>query len=140
MRIGADGHSTRRDLAPDRLWVPALGASLLALLFVVALLVRADGDVSLLVHAAPPDTSAAGAPGSLTVQAPDEGFDGQFFYRLGVDPWNTDDEVAGTSAPSTTAVRTSSPSRCSRMPTDTRSSSRWKRIEYSPAVSLNGET
>ncbi|CAN5760360.1 hypothetical protein BH10ACT1_BH10ACT1_08210 [soil metagenome] len=80
---------------PDRIWVPALVAALLALAFVGALLVRADGDVSLLVHAAPPNTSADGAPGSLTVQPTDEGFDGQFFYRLGVDPWSTEATVDG---------------------------------------------
>lgn len=82
-------------MLPDRLWVPAAAALVLALVFVAALLVRADGDVSLLVHAAPPWTSAAEAPDSLTVQDPDDGFDGQFFYRLGVSPWTTDEVVAG---------------------------------------------
>lgn len=112
MSDGADGHTdpatgpdnvsrpdhvSRLDAfrLPDRVWVPALGALVLGLLFVAALLVRADGDVSLLVNAAPPDTSAESAPASLTVQGPGEGFDGQFFYRLGADPWSTDDEVAG---------------------------------------------
>lgn len=81
---------------PDRLWVPALLAALLALSFVGALLVRAHGDPSLLVHAAPPWSDAAGARQSLTVQ-PDveDGFDGQFFYRLGVAPWSTDTTVDG---------------------------------------------
>ncbi len=74
---------------PDRLWVPAALAGLLALLFTGALLVRARGDVSLLVHAGPPWTSAQGARGSLTVQGADEAFDGQFFYRLGTAPWST---------------------------------------------------
>ncbi|MCU1355632.1 MAG: hypothetical protein JWM89_1050 [Acidimicrobiales bacterium] len=106
---------------PDRLWVPALAAGLLALTFVGALLVRADGDPSLLVHAGAPcatpsasaadpacdglsaaeraatplDSHAAAAPGSLAVQAADEAFDGQFFYRLGVSPWSKDARVAG---------------------------------------------
>ena len=80
---------------PDRVWVPGLGAVVLALVFVGALLVRVDGDVSLLVNAAPPDTSAETAPSSLTVKQPGEGFDGQFFYRLGVSPWSTNDEEAG---------------------------------------------
>ncbi|QXC60429.1 hypothetical protein KSP35_19185 [Aquihabitans sp. G128] len=80
---------------PDQVWLPALLAGLLALAFVGALLVRAGGDASLLVHAAPPNTSATAAPGSLTVQAADEGFDGQFFYRLGVSPWSKDREVGG---------------------------------------------
>lgn len=100
MDIGADGRLTRPGRAvgaavPDRLWVPAVGALAIALLFVAALLVRADGDVSLLVHAAPPHTAADAAPASLTVQGEDDGFDGQFFYRLGVDPWTTDEVVAG---------------------------------------------
>jgi hypothetical protein len=80
---------------PDRIWVPAVAALLLAVGFVGALLVRADGDVSLLVHAAPPWTDPDLAPRSLTVQDPDDGFDGQFFYRLGVSPWTTDEVVAG---------------------------------------------
>lgn len=82
---------------PDRIWVPALVGLLLAVGFVSALLVRADGDVSLLVHAAPPWTEEAdGARGSLTVQ-PDveDGFDGQFFYRIGVAPWSTERTVGG---------------------------------------------
>ena len=84
---------TRR--VPDRLWVPALAGLLLALAFVAALAVRADGDLSLLVHAGPPWTDPDAAPGSLTVQPADEAFDGQFFYRLGVDPLSGDEQVAG---------------------------------------------
>ena len=80
---------------PDRIWVPALLAALLALGFVGALLVRADGDPSLLVHAGPPWTQTDGARGSLTVQPADKAFDGQFFYRLGVRPWSTDRTVDG---------------------------------------------
>ena len=80
---------------PDRLWVPGVAALVLAVLFVGALLVRADGDASLLVHAAPPWTTSDGAPDSLTVQEPGDDFDGQFFYRLGVAPWSTDETVAG---------------------------------------------
>ena len=64
-------------------------------MFVAALLVQADGDPSLLVHAAPPWTNEADAPASLTVQDAADGFDGQFFYRLGVSPWSADDQVAG---------------------------------------------
>ena len=80
---------------PNRAWVPTLLAGLLALSFAGALLVRAGGDVSILVHAGPPWTSADAAPGSLTVQDADEAFDGQFFYRLGVAPWTRDGQVAG---------------------------------------------
>lgn len=80
---------------PDRIWLPAVAAGILGLLFVGALLVRAEGDPSLLVHAGPPWTQTDGARGSLTVQGPDDAFDGQFFYRLGVSPWSTEREVAG---------------------------------------------
>jgi hypothetical protein len=80
---------------PDRLWVPALAGLVLALAFVAALAIRADGDLSLLVHAGPPWTDAATAPDSLTVQDAEEAFDGQFFYRLGVDPLSAEEQVAG---------------------------------------------
>lgn len=104
---------------PDRIWVPAAAGALLALLFAGALLVRAEGDVSLLVHAGAPCTTrdaapplracdasvradaadrpyrSSGAPGSLTVQPADDAFDGQFFYRIGVSPWSEDERVAG---------------------------------------------
>ena len=80
---------------PDRPLVTAVIAGLAALLLVGATIVRSDGDVSRLVHAAPPWTDPVRAPGSLTVQETSEGFDGQFFYRLGVDPWSTDRQVAG---------------------------------------------
>jgi hypothetical protein len=59
------------------------------------LLIRAGGDVSLLVHAAPPYTSSSGSLESLTVQEPEEAFDGQFFYRIGVDPWSDVRTAAG---------------------------------------------
>lgn len=76
--------------------MPALLAALLAFGFVGALLVRANGDPSLLVHAAPPWSDATSARHSLTVQPNvDDGFDGQFFYRLGVAPWSTDTTVDG---------------------------------------------
>ena len=97
METGAVGRvsARARGAVPDRLWVPAAAGLVLAVLFVAALLVRAGGDVSLLVHAAPPWTDPGRARPSLTVQAVDDGFDGQFFYRLGVSPWSTDQTVAG---------------------------------------------
>lgn len=79
----------------DSSWVPALAGLALSLVFAAALLIRAGGDVSLLVHAGPPWSSAAEAPGSLTVQSAERAFDGQFFYRLGADPWSTEETVAG---------------------------------------------
>jgi hypothetical protein len=80
---------------PDRAWVPALGALVLALAFVGILLAKGDGDPSLLVHAGPPWTTADGARGSLTRQPADEAFDGQFFYRLGIAPWSTEAREGG---------------------------------------------
>jgi hypothetical protein len=94
-RVGSGRPTGTSSRLPDRAWVPAVGALTLALAFMAALLVRAGGDVSLLVHAAPPWTSTEAAPDSLTVQGVDDGFDGQFFYRLGVAPWSTDEAVAG---------------------------------------------
>ncbi|MCB0978089.1 MAG: hypothetical protein KDB02_11585 [Acidimicrobiales bacterium] len=72
-----------------------MGALLLAVAFVAVLLLRAGGDPSILVHAGPPWTHADEAPASLTVQAADQAYDGQFFYRLGVSPWSTERIVGG---------------------------------------------
>lgn len=80
---------------PDRPALPAIITGLLALLFAATLLVRSDGDPSRLVHAAPPWTDPHAAPGSLTVQTADRGFDGQFFYRLAVSPLSKNRSVAG---------------------------------------------
>lgn len=72
-----------------------MAALLLALAYAGALLVRADGDASLLVHAAPPWTSAELARPSLTVQPAEDGFDGQFFYRGAAAPLSTVERVEG---------------------------------------------
>lgn len=92
--LGA-GVDQRRRLVPDRWLVAALAVLVVNLAFVGALLVRDHGRVSRLVHAAPPWSDAARAPGSLDVQPADKGFDGQFFYRLGVSPLSRDRLVAG---------------------------------------------
>lgn len=62
------------------------------------LVLSSGGDVSRLVHAAPPFTDARRAPSSLTV-SPDsaDGFDGQFYFRLAVRPLSDDPQVAGVS-------------------------------------------
>ncbi|MCU1455108.1 MAG: hypothetical protein JWN46_3254 [Acidimicrobiales bacterium] len=93
--VSSADRDPRLGRVPDRLWVPAFAAGLLAALFVGGLLLRSHDDVSRLVHAGPPWTQAAGAPGSLTVLPADKAFDGQFFYRLGVAPWSTEPVVAG---------------------------------------------
>ena len=72
-----------------------MGGMLLAAVFVAVLLARAGGDESLLVHAGPPWTNQDEAPSWLTVQPPDQAFDGQFFYRLGVAPWTEADAIDG---------------------------------------------
>lgn len=95
VRVAASGPSAAARRVPDRWWVPAVASLALALAFVAVLLVRAEGDASLLVHAGPPWTHAEETRGSLTVQDADDAFDGQFFYRLGVSPWSTDHLVAG---------------------------------------------
>lgn len=95
-RSGSSGpRSVREVRLPDRIWVPALAALALALLFAAALLVRAEGGASLLVRAAPPWTSSESAPSSLTVQGAEDGFDGQFFYRVGAAPLSTAEREVG---------------------------------------------
>ncbi len=79
----------------DRPAAVAAIAGLLALLVIAAMLVKTSGDASRLVHAGPPWTDAAQAPGSLTVRPADQAYDGQFFYRLGVSPFSTAREVSG---------------------------------------------
>lgn len=58
-------------------------------------LLLAGGDVSRLVHAAPPFTDPAAAPQSLTVGPTEDGFDGQFFYRQAQAPVSTAASVSG---------------------------------------------
>lgn len=75
-----------------------IGAAALGLGMLVALssLVAAGGDASRLVRAAPPWTDPATAPPELTVLGDGDGFDGQFFYRLSLDPRATGEgELAG---------------------------------------------
>ena len=101
--MGQDGHAMVATKVTDRFtdkftdnwWAPGLASLAIAVVLVALGLVRSGGDVSILVHAAPPWTDPALARDSLTVQEPDQGFDGQFFYRLGVSPWSSDETVAG---------------------------------------------
>jgi hypothetical protein len=44
------------------------------------------GDVSQLVHAAPPNADPTATPPGLTLRPTDEGFDGMFYYRCAVSP------------------------------------------------------
>jgi hypothetical protein len=69
-------------------WLPALVAMLLAFTFVAArLLIAADGDASrfaVVGSTFAPDVSQV--PPSLHVYPNSDGYDGQFFYRLALDP------------------------------------------------------
>jgi hypothetical protein len=80
--------------ALDRPLVPAALAGVCGLILAGALLLASGGDVSELVHAAPPYTSERAA-GSLNVGAARTGFDGQFFYRLALSPFSTAADVGG---------------------------------------------
>lgn len=81
----------RFDTTTTVVGVAAVGVMTLA----VAVLVAVRMDASVLVHAAPPWTDPARTSGSLTVLPAGHGFDGQFFYRLAIDPWSTAPTVAG---------------------------------------------
>lgn len=70
-------------------------AAVAALILTIAMLFAVRFDASVLVHAAPPWTDPALTRGSLTVLPADRGYDGQFFYRLAIDPWSTAPTVAG---------------------------------------------
>ena len=84
-----------RHLARRPVWIGA-AALVLGVLVAVLSLVAAGGDASRLVRAAPPWTEPATAPVELTVLEDGDGFDGQFFYRLSLDPLATGEgEVAG---------------------------------------------
>ncbi len=73
----------------------ALGGLALVLAQVALFLILAGGDVSRLVHAAPPLTDPAAAPQSLTVGPAGTGFDGQMYYRQAEAPVSTAPSVNG---------------------------------------------
>ena len=73
---------------------PALVALLLASLFAGSLLVRYDGDASRFVWAGERFVDRAEAPDGLHVRS-DEGYDGQFYYRLALDPSELATEAHG---------------------------------------------
>jgi hypothetical protein len=76
-----------------RLWFLAAGM-LWGGLLTVGVAARA-GDVSALVHFAPPNTDPLSASPEVTVLAEGSGYDGQFYYRLAVSPFSTERVVAG---------------------------------------------
>jgi hypothetical protein len=67
----------------------------LTLTLAAAVLIAVGFDPSVLVHAAPPWTDPDLTPPSLTVLGDERGYDGQFFYRLAIDPWSTMPTISG---------------------------------------------
>lgn len=76
---------------------PGVGAVALAwgLVLAAAFVVVSGGEVSQLVHAAPPNADPAAVPPNLALRSPDEGYDGIFFYRVAVSPLSTAERLNG---------------------------------------------
>jgi hypothetical protein len=103
-------------VAPDApLWSRSVGYRLLRLSITAVLLsaglatvlaVR-HGDVSGLIHAAPRWSDPAALPPEVRPFPAGQGYDGQFFYRMAVEPFSNADQVAGVrfDAPSLRASR-----------------------------------
>ena len=83
------GPAGRRDRL-DRPLATVLAAGLLYLLFLSLLLARVGGDASTFVTAGDRLADPARTPPGLSVRAGSNGYDGQFFYRLALDPWPSD--------------------------------------------------
>ncbi len=86
--------SSGRHWARQPVWTGAASLGLGMLVTFLSLVVT-GGDASRMVRAAPPWTDPAEAPRSLTVLQDGDGYDGQFFYRLALDPLAIDEEIAG---------------------------------------------
>jgi hypothetical protein len=72
----------------DSPWVPAGTLLMLAIAFVlVRLAVAGHGDISTFVQAGTQFVESAKAPHGLAVR-PGAGYDGQFYYRSALQPWN----------------------------------------------------
>lgn len=93
------GDNTKNPDRPQRIRVVTVAGIGLAigLAVITASLIRADGDPSRLVHAAPPFTDAGSAPDYLWVGEPEDGYDGQFYFRLALSPIDTSESVEGLS-------------------------------------------
>jgi hypothetical protein len=79
----------------NRPLAPAIIAGLYGMIFAAFLLWASAGDPSKLVHAAEPYTDVRAAPPSLSVSSVNQGFDGQFYYRMAVSPFSTASEAGG---------------------------------------------
>jgi hypothetical protein len=84
---------------PDRLdspWLPLLIVAVLTFLFIFGMLRRVDFDASWFVTAGDKFCDPARVPHNLAVQKDSEGYDGQFYYRLALNPFTskrTDDGI-----------------------------------------------
>jgi hypothetical protein len=76
--------AARRPVQP---WQVAALSALLLALFVVLRVAATGGDPSVFVHAGDRYVDAATAPAELTVRRDSVGYDGQFVYRLALDPF-----------------------------------------------------
>ena len=75
--------------------VVAVLVTALYAMFVLFRLRATGSDPSFFLIASPPFTDPAAIPQKLDIFPPDSGYDGQFFYRLALDPWSTDLKVDG---------------------------------------------
>jgi len=69
-------------------------ATVVAATFAAGLIVR-HGDVSALIHAAPPLTQVDSLPDGVRALPEGQGYDGQFFYRMSISPFSRADRVVG---------------------------------------------
>lgn len=84
--------------------------AVLAGVFALALVAR-HGGPSGLIHAAPPFTSPDRLPPGVTAFPEGQAYDGQFFFRMAISPFSTEQELAGVrfDAPSLRAARVGYP-------------------------------
>jgi hypothetical protein len=83
------GHRSESSRTVTSAILPLVVGLLLALVIVVGHLRVLGDDFSIFVRAAPPFAQPATAPASLRMLEPAQAYDGQFFYRLAVDPGMT---------------------------------------------------
>ncbi|MGI9147977.1 MAG: hypothetical protein ACR2IK_15725 [Chloroflexota bacterium] len=89
-----------RSLVGTSTALPSAVGLLLSLAVVLGHLWMLGNDPAVFVRAAPPFASPATAPASLRILEPEQTYDGQFFYRLAVDPLLTRDVGVNLDHPS----------------------------------------
>jgi hypothetical protein len=75
----------------DSLLLPGAAGLVLACLVVALHMLLLGYDLSVFVRAAPPFSASEGLPPSLRLLQPDQSYDGQYYYRLALDPGLTRD-------------------------------------------------